>query len=505
MDGTDVIVVGGGAAGAVIAARLTEGGRHHVRLIEAGPDYPDPDALPDDLADGTKSSLVAHDWGFKHRQARGGWPLRFPYPRGRVVGGSSAVNTCIALRGTPADYDEWADRGLSEWSWKQCLPYFAKLETDRDFGDRPWHGEDGPLSVRRHPAEERSAWQNAFLDACRTLGFPEAPDLNAPEGDGFGPFAMNQQGWRRISAAEAWLTPAVRAREGLVVEAETLVRRVLFRARHAVGVEVERDGVIEVRHADRVVLCAGAVGTPGLLLRSGVGPRDEVVRLGVPLVSGVPAVGARLCDHPGSAFFLRPRWGAPTSRHDPVILVALRTRALGDDRRGTLQVQPGSSVPLPGVALPLVSIMAMVGKPRGTSRIRFPSSDPHEAPVIESDFFSDPLDRARIIDGLRVARELSETPAMRAIAVPFWPSPRVLTDPRRLERWLPWATDSGYHPCGTVPMGADADPEAATDGRGQVRGVRGLVVADASLMPTIPTSNIHLPTLMIAARIADWL
>ncbi len=504
MSETRTLIVGAGAAGAVIAARLTERPDRAALLLEAGPDYL-PDDLPPDLADGTRNSLLAHDWGFQHRPTRGAWPIPFPLPRGKVVGGSSAVNTCIALRGTPADYDEWAALGLSEWSWDEVLPYFRRLERDLDFGDRPWHGADGPLPIRRHPASERSPWQEAFLEACALLGFPRADDHNAPDAEGYGPHAMNHRGWRRVSAAEAWLTPAVRARDNLAISPRTLARRVVFAGRRAVGVEVERAGVVEVLHADRIVLCAGALCTPGLLMRSGVGPRAEVARLGVPLVADRPGVGARLLDHPGSATFFRPRRGAGTSRRDPLIATALRTRARGDDRLNTLQIQAGGTVPFPWVDLPLLSIMDMLGKPHGQRRLRIPSADPHARPIVEGDLLADARDRERLIDGLRLGARLADTAPMRALARPLWPGARILGDDVRAARWIRWATDSGYHPSGTAPMGPDDDPLAVTDGRGRVRGVDGLYVADASLMPTIPTSNIHLPTLMIGERIGEWL
>jgi choline dehydrogenase len=500
----DTVIVGGGSSGAVIAARATERPDADVLLLEAGPDYPDPAGLPADLRDGTRNSMKRHDWGQRHRP-QPGHPLLYWFPRGRVMGGSSAVNTCIALRGQPYDYDEWASLGLREWSFEACLPAFKRLENDLDIRSE-WHSQSGPLRVRRHTRAELVPWQAAFLDGCAELGLPRCDDSNDPTTTGWGPHAMNKVDGVRQNVASSYLLAAVRARDNLRVKPHTLVRRVLFSGRRVVGLEVETHGRVYGIATRRVVLCAGATNTPGILLRSGVGPRSEVERIGVDLVADVPAVGARVLDHPGAAIFFRPRPGVQFLS-DPLIQTVLRCSAQGSNRRNDLVLQAGSVLALPFVTVPLVSIMCQLGKPRGYGTLRIPSASVRARPHIESRLLVDPLDRARVVAALGLALELSQSRAMRDKATPFWPPAGVTKDPVRLEAWLGRICDSGYHPCGTVPMGADdARPEdAATDGRGRVRGVEGLWVADASLMPTIPSAHLHLTTIMIGERFGEWM
>jgi choline dehydrogenase len=499
----ETIIVGAGSCGAVIAARATEGSAREVLLLEAGPDYPEAAGIPADLRDGTRNSMREHDWGLMHRP-RPESRLLFWFPRGKVVGGSSAVNTCIALRGQPHDYDEWASLGLRDWSWEKCLPAFLRLENDLDVRSQ-WHSQEGPIPIRRYAPGELAPWQGAFLEACSALGFPRCDDSNDPTTTGAGPHAMNLVDGVRMSAARCYLSPEVRKRRNLTVRPHTLVRRVLLRDRRVVGVEVETHGRVETIASRRVVLSAGATSTPGILLRSGIGPRAAVERLGVDHLVNLPAVGARLLDHPGSAIFLRPR-----SRHrvpgKAFIQTVLRYTSKSGPRNDMV-MQAGSVVPYKYLELPLVSIMQSVGKSYGNGTIEFTSPNPRVRPRIESRLLVDGADRARAVEAMQIAVELAQSPPMRDMATFFWPPASVVTRKTGLAEWIGRICDSSYHPCGTVPMGGDdaPDTEAATDGRGRVRHVEGLWVADASLMPTIPSAHTNLTALMMGERFGEWM
>ncbi|HEY1959387.1 MAG TPA: GMC family oxidoreductase N-terminal domain-containing protein [Polyangiaceae bacterium] len=486
----DWVIVGSGSTGGVAAARATESPRVRVLLLEAGPDYPF--GIPDDLRRGGRNSVRRHDWRYGH-VPNAGQRIPFVFPRGRVVGGSSSVNTCIALRGRPYDYDEW---GMADWTWEKCLPAFKRLETDMDF-DGEFHGKNGPIPIRRHPREELVPWQAAFLDACKMQGIADCPDHNDPTAAGAGPHAMNKVGGERMSVLRCYLTREVRGRANLRIEPNVVVRRVLFSGRRATGLEVERDGRVETIACRRIMLSAGAINTPGILMRSGIGPREIVERLGVDLVADSPSVGERLLDHHGAAIFFLP---APhvVGFDDPLIQTLYRFTSEGSAHPNDMQIQAGSILPLPRVTVPFVSLMCQVGKPRGHGELRWESADPHAKPRIRSSVLALREDRDKAIAALRRAWEIAQSPPMRSLARMIWPRRSTLFSDRMHDA-IRHACDSGYHPCGTVPMGE------ATDSRGRVTGVENLVVADASLFPTVPSANTNLTCIMFGERFGEWL
>lgn len=500
----DLIVVGAGSAGSVIAARVTEDPKKRVLVLEAGPDYAREEDLPEDLQNGHHNSIVAHDWGFRYQPHARSRPT-VPLPRGKVTGGSSAVNTCIALRGQPEDYDEWASIVGPEWAWEKCLPAFIRLETDLDI-DNELHGREGPLPIRRYRENELVPMQRAFLDTCRAHGFPECPDHNDPSTTGYGPLPMNKRdGWQRVSCATAFLNPA-RDRETLTIRANTMIRRVVITNGRVTGVEVETNGVVETIDAKRVVLCAGSIQSPAILVRSGIGPRAVLESLGIDVVRDLP-VGARLLDHPATLVAMKPKFDVASFSH-PMIQTTMRYTAKDSDDFNDMQIEPISYLQrlnYDDESQIAFGVAPVVEKTYGYGRLVFTSADPAAQPQIETNFLADEWDLDRMMHGLEIALDIVNTPPFSDLyEAQIWPRPEISDDKAALRDWAKRACGSGYHPSGTVPMGTPDDATAVVDQYGRVFGVEGLYVADASIMPTIPRANTNIPTIMIGERFGEW-
>lgn len=498
----DVIVVGAGASGAPVAARVSEDPNRSVLLVEAGPDYASIDKLPDDLRNGNKNSVVDHDWGLQYAPTptQPGEPL----PRGRVIGGSSAVNTCIFLRGVPEDYDDWAARGCPEWGWDNVLPAFRRIERDLDYGDADHHGDSGPMPVRRAPHHEMIDCHQAWLASAEELGYPRLDDQNDPDGWGAGPQPMNKLGGLRVSTATAYLAPA-RPRPNLTVRSDSHTVRVVVEGGRATGVEVIRpDGETATINGRLVVLCAGAIATPGILLRSGIGPRDDLARLGVEEIADVSAVGNHLSDHPAQSVVCRPVDLALADQDQPIIQTILRYTAPDSGYRNDLQIELLTFVGRLNQAN--FAVAAILEQVHGTGSVHYPTADPLAKPVIDSRFCEDDRDAQRLADCFLDAVRFTEVgPLADLVDEIVFPDMSRIDGRDDLIELFRRASFSGYHPCGTARMGAADDPDTVVDQYGRCHAVDGLVVADASIMPTVPRANTNPTSIMIGDMIGEWI
>ncbi len=498
----DVLIVGAGSSGSVIAARLSENPNLHVGLVEAGPDYADPADTPFDLINSHNNSYRDHDWGFEYEPTQ---QRRDRFPRGRVVGGSSAVNTTIALRGLPEDYDEWAQVTSDEWAWRNVLPAFKRLERDLDFPNAPYHGDSGPITIRRYPPDELVPQQQAFLDTALDLGYPYCADANDPDSCGAGPHPMNKLGRLRISAAIGYLAPA-RLRPNLDVLADTLVRRLLFTQTRCTGVEVEDQmGSVRIIPARLVVVCAGALMTPSLLMRSGIGARAMLRQLGVNCVADRPGVGQNLCDHPALGVLCDVQSPAVIDFDQPIIQTILRYTSPHSDKRNDLQIEQISFAGR-GDGPPQFLLLPVLEYQYGRGELRLTSADPHASPKVANMFCADDRDARRLAQCMLDTLAFTRTGGLAEMITNVrFPDPSRGQSLQELEELCRRFAGSGYHPCGTAKMGCKEDAMAVVDPRGRCIGVEQLVVADASIMPSVPRANTNLTCFMIGERIGEWL
>jgi choline dehydrogenase len=497
----DVLVVGGGSAGCVLAARLSEDGDRSVVMVEAGPDHAELADLPADVVDASQPS-VGHDWGYVSEPNVAGRCIALP--RARLVGGCSATNGCFAVRGAPADYDGWGRLGLTGWSFDELLPLFCRLEADADFRDG-WHGVDGPIPIRRHPPEELNPVQQAFIDAAVSVGIPYVEDHNRPGAVGVGPTPRNARDGVRMSTALTYLASA-RGRPNLEIRPGSPVDRVEVRNGRATGMRLVGGEVVA---AGRVVLAAGAYSSPMILARSGIGPMHHLAEIGVDVIVDLPGVGENLLDHPLVAVDLPAAPGVSGPRFQAMATVHshLASTEEAPDLHlfvaGPFDVAP--EVSPSGAVFGIVTGLVL---PRSRGSVRLRSADPMDPPRIDVGHLRHPDDVSRLVEATILARRISRTEPLARLVVGAELAPGLgVSDNDRsaLADSITSRVESYHHPVGTCRMGNDPANGAVVNPRGRVHGVERLYVADASVMPTIPSANTNLPTIVVAERLAEWL
>ncbi len=523
----DFVVIGGGAGGCVMAGRLSEDPTVSVCLIEAG--GPDTSAfIHAPLGFAATAALGIHNWNYQTVPQSGLNGRRGFQPRGKVLGGSSSVNAMVYTRGNRLDYDHWAELGNPGWSYADVLPLFKRSEHSECFGANEYHGTGGPLNVSylRSP----SPINQAFIQACTEQGLPLTPDYNGASQLGCAPAQVTQKNGERWSAAKGYLTPHL-ARPNLTVITHAHTQRLILEGQRAVGAEFLKDQQLQqIRARREVILCAGAFGSPQLLMLSGIGPAAHLKEHGIPVVHELPGVGQNLHDHLTTVLIYRTQrqretFGLSLSGLAAIVcgIFEWRGKRTGPITSNVAETQgflfADKTEASPDIQLALCTgivddhtrknhlghgytLHVTLVRPKSRGTVKLKSAKATDAPLIDPAFLTDPRDMATLIKGTQIGFDIMQSAALAPYRGPMlYPLER--NNPAQIEQFLRNHSDTEYHPCGTCKMGPASDPLAVVDADLRVHGIQGLRVVDASIMPQLVSGNTNAPTIMIAEKAAE--